>query len=280
MLSEKLMPQLKAQINCAQSVLSRNKNSDYQDIAKLGINLWNIQLSLELRGLSHKEGQDSLWRPSFVAFQCILEKALLKAKIDSKVKDIECYIIAPKPPTALLTFNYTSSFRKVNLQDRFSMAALRYESMVRLLDAGCNVHALYSSEASTALANDAGYAYYIDYAKVCDELKDRPVIELGGAEFPAEMTGAIYKVDGEFIALESRQANQVGPRVNLTENWSHTIEEEIGLNYKRPVVEQADAVKNNPVMNWSISIGEQALPRVRQVSKFLTDHGAGGILGL
>ena len=71
------------------------------------------------------------------------------------------------------------------------------------------MHSVYSHRARTSLAGDKGIVIYDAALKKYSNIKDQGVLKMDMSDFPAEMAGALYVVDGNSIAVESRQVTQV-----------------------------------------------------------------------
>ena len=143
--------------------------------------------------------------------------------------------MTPDIPTPL-TLSEGERLNELNLILPKSFAAFRNPILQGFLDAGGIINAHHSKETKP---NGIGKALYSGYlAKYNRQLKDLP-LTIDMSKFPLHKTGALYQLDQEMIAIQSRQISQ-------------------GDSAQRSV--------------WAIKVGKSALDRKEEIDTFLKNY--------
>ncbi len=228
--------------------LDRNLVSTPESVALLKTNLKTVHDELIANGQSIHEGTDAEWRAPIVVTQGLLEFAMAKTLLAKKCEEfkIEGFVVTPAMPTPL-RLDGGKKLAEVDVSKATDFALYRCPILKEFLYADGILNAIYSHDARTALSNDqSGLAIYAANLERYKSLKDHPVVAIDMKQFPAEFTGAMYKVNGVPIAVESKQVTQID-----TQN-----------------------------KQWSIKFGQNAEERVSAVNAFLSGHTNGSGLAL
>lgn len=208
-LPELLYPLIEEELAHAKSALVKNKVSSEDEIKNLKDNLDAIWLNISNHGISENIGIDKDLRGSYITMQGIIESAITRALESHIVGNVIIHIITPRMPTPLV-LKTGSTLDKIDLKDPQSFAKYRNPILINFLKAGGAINAFYSHNAQLALSERT--AELNNYASYCNKyinLIDQPCIKINQTEFPSEMTGAVYIIDGLPITIEARQVTQI-----------------------------------------------------------------------
>lgn len=237
-----LYPFIELEIAAAKAQLQQNP--DKKNAEKLIADLDNMWTNINQSGYTESTGIDNDLRPSYVVMQGIVELAQSKALAANKIKHAEGFIIAPKMPTPLM-LSSSMSLAELDIDDLRSFAYFRNGTLKEYFKNNGVIHAVYSHDARAALAMNQAIelANYEKYQS--PQLKDQPIISVDMTNFPPQIAGALYNVDGNWIAIESRQLNQMD---------------------------------DSKTQIWSIKFGNHSQERKNAVKKFLDENGAKDLL--
>lgn len=240
-LPEVLYPLIEQELSRAKLDLDVNTVSSVAEIQSLKTDLDQIWVNIKNKGFSESNATDTDLRAAYVTMQGVIELAITKALEKGTIQDAVVYIITPRMPTPLM-LQGGSGLSEINLKDPHGFAKYRNPILVRFLRAGGVVNAFYSHDAKTVLLDQVlGLEYYASYCNDYSNLIDN-VIGINFKEFPAEMTGAVYLIDGLLITIESRQLMQID---------------------------------NTSQQSWAIKFGKHAELRKNNVDKFLEQYFSG-----
>ena len=219
-----LIPVIERELTKAKAELDLNKQSSASAIKELKGKLDEIWSDIKTQGYSEKVGIDRDWRGAFVSLQGIIEKSTAVALKESRIKSAEGFIITPRMPTPLMLAS-GKSFRELNVENPSDFAELRRMILEEYLATGARLNAVYSYNASTALADQqSGLAIYKStLLAFAENLKDHPVIKSAMADFPADKTGAVYYLNNnseQVITVQSYQLSQLDKSAKRQNKWA------------------------------------------------------------
>jgi hypothetical protein len=226
-----------AAYSAALDSLEKNTASNETDLGQLIENLRVAHDELIKGGEFVRQGTDDQWRATTVITQGLLEQAM--AKTISSNFQVDATILTPRMPSPLMQ-SETVDLTAINVAQAVDFAKFRNGVLKEFLSASGVLKAVYSHDATTILATkeQAGLATYAANLEKFPTLKNQPIIKIDMSNFPAEITGATYNINGCAVSVESKQITQV------------------------------DA-KNK---DWAIRVGDKAKSRVDQVKSFIVQN--------
>lgn len=238
---EALYPLIDQELQRAKSDLDQNKVASPEDINSLKTNLDAIWADIRNQGHAENTGFDIDLRPAYITMQGIIESAITEAFKKRLIDSASISIITPHMPTPLM-LKAGRGLHEINLNDPQGFAYYRNLILIEFLESGGTINTVYSHDAESLISDHAQTSALENYASYCElynNLVDCPVIKIDSAQFPPEMTGALYLVDGSPISIESRQVDQID---------------------------------NQKTQFWSIKFGNKAELRMNELNRFLEDN--------
>lgn len=235
-LPEILYPLIEQKLDLAKLDLDNNILSSSDEVEGLKAQLDGIWADIKTKEFAETVGVDNDLRAAYVTMQGIIESAIIEGLEKREIKDVVIDVITPRMPTPLM-LSSGRSLGEINLKEAQGFAQYRNPILIELLKAGVVINAYYSDDTKDALSEQTlGLGNYASYCKEYSNLIDQSVIPIDIEKFPAEMTGALYTIDGESITIESRQLTQID---------------------------------NAKEQSWMIKFGKKAELRKGEVNKFL-----------
>ena len=202
-LLQTLTPYLEQKVTAAKEDLAQNE--DKVGAAKLSSGLDEILKNIKENGFSESTGLDAELRPSYVVMQGLIELSIAKALFDKNITAAEASIITPKISTPL-TLEASKNLTQIAFDDPKAFALYRHSTLLKFLEAKGTLNTIYLKSAETSLTGKfEGFK----------TLVNAPVLTT--KEFPLEMAGAMYSLEGETITVESRQ---VGQPTDKSSKWA------------------------------------------------------------